>query len=282
MRKLVWARWLVVGLLAISMSGCAGGDDSADSGASGDGSDEAITAAAPGGGADPPSANVGQLPPVPIDVIKSAEVDLEVPEDGLTGAVRETVQVAARFDGYALSSSVDTENETGTVVIRVPAFAFERALAAVEDLATVTRHDVGGDEVGQQFLDLEARIRNQRSQEAALLALMEQAASVDETLRIQDELGVVRLEIEKMQGRLRYLRDQTSLATIGANFSVGTAPQGKDPGVLAEAWATAREVGIRSLGGFIVLMGFMLPISIVSLIAWLVGRAIKVRRAVLP
>ena len=99
-------------------------------------------------------------------------------------------------------------------MVRVPSSHFDDAMADLRELGTVEHQAISGQVVTQDFIDLEARLRTWQAQEAVLIDLMEQASSVDATLRIQRELQDVQFRIEQIKGQLRVLEDQTALATI--------------------------------------------------------------------
>lgn len=74
-------------------------------------------------------------------------------------------------------------------------------------------------DVSEEYYDVEARIRNKQKTESRLVTLLEkEAGNLEQVLKVEEKLDRVREEIERMQGRLRVLRDQTSLATVTLNI----------------------------------------------------------------
>ena len=241
-----WKLVAVGAILAVVGAACSGsGGDSAlsvgDGGGSGGGggshgaavdSDGATRESAPGlGSGEIGYAKVGgqtatRLPTVGPSVIKTGYLKLTVPEDGFTEATQDAVALAGRFSGFVLSTSIEgQDSRSGTLVIRVPSDRFEEFVNEVKDLGDVRSESISGQDVTQEFVDLEARLRNLRAQEAVLLRLFDKASTVAATIRVQSELGRVQLESEQLQGRLRYLEDQTSLATL----SITVAEKGAAP-----------------------------------------------------
>jgi hypothetical protein len=161
------------------------------------------------------------------------------------------------------------------VVIRVPSERFEEALVHLRGLGTPERESVAGQEVGQEFIDLEARLRNLGSQEAVLLRLMDEATTVQDTIRVQNELQRVQLEIEQIEGRLRYLRDQTELGTITMGLTEEGAPQAA--GAFGRAWDRAVEVFLGVLSGVIVALGFAVPVLALTGVGWVGYRRLRPR-----
>ncbi|MGH2686912.1 MAG: DUF4349 domain-containing protein, partial [Actinomycetota bacterium] len=134
-------------------------------------------------------------------------------------------------------------------------------------------------DVGQEFVDLEARLRNLEAQEAVLLRLFDEAGSVADTIRIQHELSGVQLDIEQIEGRIRYLRDQTALSTITVGLTeVGAA----EASPLGTAWRRAGEAIVATLAVIVVGLGYLLPLVLIGGLAFLAvrraGRALDERR----
>lgn len=169
-------------------------------------------------------------------IIKTAELGLRS-EDVREGASRAR-EVAARFGGSVTSSRIDGGDEyvSADLVLSVPSPEFEAALDDLRDLGDVTTDTVGGEDVTEEFVDLESRRRNLLAAEESLLRLYEKAESVDDTLSIERELTELRGQIEGVQGRLQYLEDRTVTSRIAL------AIQPVEEIVARSAWEPARAV----------------------------------------
>ncbi|MDR7522346.1 MAG: DUF4349 domain-containing protein [Armatimonadota bacterium] len=173
-------------------------------------------------GALPRAAQPGGPPgePVPLRrVIRTGQVAIEV--ETFDDAARRLLAIAEGAGGFIADSSYADEGGTprGTFVLRVPAGRFADVLRQVEALGTVQRRQVSGQDVTEEFIDLEARVRNLERQETRLLTFMERATRIPDLLAIESELGRVRGEIERLTGRLRFLSHKVDLATITAEVS---------------------------------------------------------------
>lgn len=210
-------------------------------------------------------------------VIKTAELSLEVEDGELGGAMREGRAIAERAGGFLLSTSVDgVDRRRGDFTIRVPAAEFEETLSALEELGTVAGESVRGEDVSQEFVDLEARLRNATAQEEVLFRLYDRSNSIADTIRVQRELEDVQLEIERLRGRLRFLDDQTSLSTISVSM-VEAGAATAEAGPFERAWETARKTFVSVVSGVIVGAGFVLPLLAFALVAYLVFRLVRPR-----
>ncbi len=167
-----------------------------------------------GDGALPTEGAVGRK------IIYTADVDLVVEQ---FDPIPEKVEAMAKqFGGYLASSNVSGSPgypRTGQWKLRIPVDQYEEFLAAARELGEVRRVRVDSQDVTEEFYDVEARIRNKKKEEDRLLELLDTATGeLEDILAVERELSRVREEIERVEGRLRVLKDLTSLTTI--NLSV--------------------------------------------------------------
>ena len=150
-------------------------------------------------------------------LIRTAELAVEV--EAVAPAVQALAARAAAAGGFLLQSQED--DESAWVSLRVPALAFEETLAGLGGLGKVTHRSVHGEDVTEEFVDLEARIRNAEQVRARLAGLLEQATRIEEMLNIEQELARIQERIEQMRGRLQYLSHRVELSTISVRLQVG-------------------------------------------------------------
>jgi hypothetical protein len=265
--------WMGIALAAALAVGCSQESPTSGSeteGIRGDGEPfEAADQGEAGGAA--PIVGVEDLPAVGPTVIKTADLDVEV--EGFADAMSRATSVAARYQGFVVSTSTGgAEARRGTIVLRVPADRFEDAMNELRGLGEVRHQRVSGEDVGQEFVDLEARLRHLDAQEQVMLGLFDEAATVADTIRIQNELSRIQLQIEEIEGRLRYLRDQTSLSTI----SVTLAEEGvAAPGAFDRAWERAVDAFLSVLAALVIGLGYVLPFAAIGLAGLLVYRRVR-------
>jgi len=163
------------------------------------------------------------------------------------------------------------------IVIRVPADKFEAVVGALTngDLGKVARRGFSGQDVSQEFVDLDGRLRNARAQEAVLLRLMAKATSIGDTIAVQQQLSQIQGQIEEISGRVRYLKNQTALATISVHLAEpGAAGAFSDGPSFTKAWETAVD-GLERMGTAALIGGIWLsPFALVG-IAWLATRRFR-------
>jgi hypothetical protein len=265
--------WRGIALVAVLAVACSESSPAGDGAGGIAQSKDPLAAVEEGGLASAPAPSTHELPAIGPDVIKTAELDVEVARDGLGDAMSTATTVATRYQGFVVATSTrGSESRRGTMVLRVPADRFEEALNDLRGLGEVEGQEVLGEDVSEEFVDLEARLRHLQAQERVMLALFDEAVAVADTIRIQNELSGVQLQIEELRGRLRYLHDQTTLSTI----SVTLAEEGAAiPGALDRAWARALDGFLSVVAGLVVAIGYALPFSLLALVALLVLRKVR-------
>lgn len=130
-------------------------------------------------------------------------------------------RIGTDMGGY-LSQKSDRE-----ITIRVPRARFDEALKKVEASGDVVHRDISARDVTDEFVDLDARLRNARAMRDRLQQLLAKAA-VKEALEIEKELGRITGDIESMEGKLKLLSDRISFATITVSFEARGASAVRD------------------------------------------------------
>ncbi len=163
-------------------------------------------------------------------IIRNAELQLEVPDP--VEAQRRVTSIAESLGGFVVTSE-SKERDTGdpakqeleaTLVLRIPALQFNSALEQIRATANrVIREKTSGQDVTEDFIDLEARIKTQKALELQFLEIMKQANKVTDALEVQRQIAEVRNDIEKLEGRKRFLENRASMSTITINLKTPAA-----------------------------------------------------------
>ena len=217
------------------------------------------------------------LPQMPSTVIKTGRLSIRLGHNGLAKSIDRAQQVVDSYGGFISSSNISSgRHESSTIVLRVPADRFDQAMTDLTGpgIGSVRSQQVSGEDVGQQFVDLSARARNLRAQSRALIRLMNQAVTVSDTIKIQNELFDIQGQIEELEGRLRYLHDQADMSTITMLLAQPAAAP-HHPGhataigsALRRSWQRATDVVTAVIVG----AGVVIPVALLALIALLAAR----------
>ncbi len=217
-------------------------------------------------------------------------VNMTVLVEDTDAALNEVRSLVASYEGYIADSNRWMINDTqamAQVTIRVPAESLDAALEALRGMALkVERETSSGQDVTEEYTDIQARLRNLEATETELLALLtevrENRGKAEEILAIHRELTSIRGQIESLKGRSQYLERMTALATITMEIRPKAIP-----GAVVESYrwsplVTASDA-LRSLLAFaqvvidvgIYLLVFSPVFIIPAVIIWLVVRALR-------
>lgn len=129
-----------------------------------------------------------------------------------TKAIDATQQLTQELGGYLV------RRDDRTITVRVPAKKFRPALEAIAKLGDVLHREESVQDVTDEFFDLQVRLKNAHAMRDRLAELLKQAKNVEEALMVERELGRVTEQIERLEGRLKLLRELISFSTITVEF----------------------------------------------------------------
>jgi hypothetical protein len=202
-------------------------------------------------------------------IVRTANVDLEVGKGRLNATINQATDVVRRARGIYVGSSTSVpsgEPASGQVTFRVPVDAFEPVLRELKGLGTYRGEKSSTDDVTNQYVDLNGQLAAWRAQERVYLRLLDRAKSVTDVIAVQNQLQQVQSNIERLQGQLKYLEDQSSFSTIVLQLSEPGAagPAGEPSGRLARAWATAvNGLGVMA-AAVLVAVVWLTPLVVVA------------------
>jgi molybdopterin converting factor small subunit len=152
-------------------------------------------------------------------VIMSGYLTLVV--DDVSAALSQITALAAANGGFVVSSNIQEDQNRlyASISFRVDSTLFNSTINALHNMAIdIKSESTSGQDVTDQYVDLDARLRNLEASEAQLLDLMEQAGTVEEILKVQQELTNTRGQIEQIKGQMQYLEQSVALALISVTL----------------------------------------------------------------
>ncbi|MEI6085710.1 MAG: DUF4349 domain-containing protein [Verrucomicrobiota bacterium] len=120
--------------------------------------------------------------------------------------------------GGRVERKSDRGQDFAHIVVRVPVASFRKTLTSLESIGTVISKEVSAEDVTEQYIDVEARLKNKLVLRDRLKQLLDKATDVKDVLAIETELNRVQADIDSMEGRIKVLHGQVDLATIELSF----------------------------------------------------------------
>jgi hypothetical protein len=220
-------------------------------------------------------------------LIKNGYIQVEVKEGEFEQVFFKVSSLAQKYKGYVSNSQTSSDPEgkmtNGIVTLRVEKENFDAVLNEIKEMGKVLNVNVNVQDVTQEYVDNDSRLKNLQSQQERLLQLMAQSTDVEDSVVVQKELADVESQIEVIKGRQNYLDNLIAYSTIEISISEPQAvTQNTEGGFLG-----AVKRGVRGALSFLrvatmVLIGIsplLVLAGIILLIIWQSLRAKYRRRA---
>lgn len=171
-------------------------------------------------------------------VIRTAQLSVEVQD--MESALAHARAIASQAGGYVSASNTHVERDdnrdrmVADLTLQVRSESADSAMSDLRGLGKVTSESSGSQDVTDEYVDLDSNLRNLQASEAAILKLMDKATQISDVLSLQRELTNVRGQIERIQGRKKYLERRTDMATI--TLSMRLPPVSSSTSVTSGAW----------------------------------------------
>jgi hypothetical protein len=216
-------------------------------------------------------------------VIKTAFLTLEV--NDVPGSVETLKNLAAQKGGYLSSTNIQKNYNnrlSGSVVLRVPAAEFETALTGIKAIGTVKSVSTQGQDVTEEYVDLQAQKISYQNQLAQYNEIMKKAVKVDDVITVQQQIDRVQTELNRLEGRLKYLDSRIDFSTITVNLQE-PEPVGGETG---HTFISTINEGIAGFFGMIdamiIILFTLLPLIIVGGAGYAIYRWRKGRKCASP
>jgi hypothetical protein len=206
-------------------------------------------------------------------VIRVGQAFIEV--EKVDPAILRIRQLAAQVGGYIANSSVSGGRDQirqATLEVKIPASNYDQAVGDLSTIGKVETVNSTAEDVGEEFVDVTARVNNARRLEERLITLLStRTGKLDEVLRVERELARVREEIERYEGRLRFLGARVATSTLTITVHEPAPILGNTPGSnpIAAAIRRAWKNFVALLAGLIASLGVVIPLALIGLAGWL-------------
>ena len=205
-------------------------------------------------------------------LIRTGAASIEVSK--LDPAVDKVKQMATQLGGYVANSSFAGGNEqvrTATLELKIPAQRYDQAIGGLGSLGKVESVNTSVEDVGEEYVDITARVANAKRLEERLVNLLAtRTGKLEDVLAVERELARVREEIERYEGRMRFLRTRAAMSTLSITVHERAPILGQNPGdhplvgAIKQAW--------RNFVGFIAWLiaslGVLIPAGVILALGW--------------
>ena len=192
--------------------------------------------------------NAGPSTRAPV-IIYQGDLRMVADEDAIPKTIDKVIDVAESLGGHIAG------RKDQSVQIKVPSASFREAMTKIDAIGGVVGRSVSADDVSEEFHDLEVRLGNLRATRTRLQEFLAKANGIQDMLTVERELERVALEMDRMEGRLEFLRTRAAMSVISVALTakpkvvpivVATPPTPPRAGVnLPIPWVG--EVGIDPL-----------------------------------
>ncbi len=216
-------------------------------------------------------------------IVRDGAITVVVPADGFGEAFDRATAIAEEAGGFVLSSSISQENQ-GSLTLRVPARKLDGAVVQLRGLGRLAELSLSGHDVTADYIDLKARLQVLQTQRELIVKLLNASTSVGGQLSLSNRFADVQTQIEQIQGSLNVLNDKVDLATLKVTLREEGVAAEPDPDEiehpsLGSAWDRAVQGFFGVIAAVVIGLGYLIPLLVLAGVALLIRRAIIRRRA---
>ncbi|MFD4728393.1 DUF4349 domain-containing protein [Streptomyces seoulensis] len=271
---------VLAGLLlaaSLALAGCSeSGGDSKSSYA-----DAPSAAPGAGGGAAEDGKSARRAPRLAPSVIRTASLEVEVRD--VPGALAKARQVTEDAGGYVGEESTDRDDDGGErtrVVLRVPSERYAEVLGSLQGTGKLLRRTARAQDVTDQVVDVDSRVKSQRASVARVRELMDRADKLTDVVALEGELSSREADLEALLAQQASLKDRTGLATITLSLAgKGAQPgAGSDTPGFLDALSGGWHAFLTMLRWIALVVGAVLPFAaLLALLVFLWRRVVRPR-----
>ena len=205
-------------------------------------------------------------------IIKTARLAFET--NYLEATHQKVLKLAAQYKGLVQNdnSGKNYNRIYKNLTIRIPTDNFQSFIDGIsEGVDYFDNRDISQQDVSEEFVDLQARLKAKRTLENRYLELLKKANTVKEMLEIERELSNIREEIEARQGRLQYLQNQVSMSTVHIEFYKTTAQTGITQSY-GQKMKNALQGGWNGISVFFLGLLYLWPLFLLAVVVLIILR----------
>jgi len=183
----------------------------------------------------------------------------------------EIINMLNNYNGYIVNTtqSGNDENYHVELIVKIPYDKFDTFLVKIKEIAEVRYTDINTQDVTEEYIDLTARQNTLKLQEERLLEMLKKAEVVEDLIKVENELSRIRYELEKIEGRIRYLDNAVLYSTLTISiYQKGEPTKPQVDSIWEEIWFSFKDgIGTFFNAVFFIVKGivWLLPFIIICL-----------------
>ncbi|MEU2767918.1 DUF4349 domain-containing protein [Streptomyces diastaticus] len=217
-----------------------------------------------------------------VHLVRTAELELRVKDvPAALASARSVVEDAGGYVGEESTRRDARGHERSTVVVRVPQERYDAVLDSLGEGGEVVSRRTGAEDVTEEVVDVESRLKSQRASVARVRELMDRAEKLSDVVALEGELSSRQAELESLLAQQSSLKDRTSMATVTLQLSERAAkaePAGDDGPTFTDALSGGWSALTATLRWLTVAVGAALPFVPALGLVLLVRRLTRRRR----
>lgn len=211
-------------------------------------------------------------------IIRNADLRFET---GDMAATTKSIQAAVKKYGAQMQHDTEGKDDysvSRNLTVRIPGKSFDTFINDIsKGVAYFDRKEISSQDVTEQYVDTEARVKAKKVLEARYLELIGKAKKVSEILEIEKELSAIREEIEAKEGHLRYMKSRIAMSTINIEFYKKTESGAGTTVSYGDKMGNAFKSGFNALSTLFLGLLQLWPFILIFVIAFIIIRK-KLRR----
>ena len=214
-------------------------------------------------------------------LIRTGSASIEVPK--LDPAIIKVRQLATQLGGYIANSSITGGRDqvrSATLEMKIPAARYDQAIGGLGGIGKVESVNTNVEDVGEEYVDVSARVTNAKRLEERLVNLLAtRTGKLEDVLAVERELARVREEIERYEGRMRFLRTRAAVSTLSITVHEPVPILGQSPGdnPIVGAFKQAWRNFVGFVAWVIASLGVLIPVAAILIAGWYTYRRFRRR-----
>ncbi len=200
----------------------------------------------------------------------------------LDPAVTAVRALAAHVGGWIAGENIQSGRDQlrqAVFQVMVPAARLDEAIAALKPIGKIESVQIESQDVGQEYVDVNARLSNQKRLEQRLVTLLDtRTGKLEDVLAVERELARVREEIDQLTGRSQYLERQVATSRLQVSVHEPAPLTGSPGSSVLDPFRAAGRNFLQFLAGFIAALGFLVPLALIVAAVWWGAGALRRRR----